>query len=223
MPDKYTRALDEYKLCHEQIKRLEASIWQTATLFGVGSGVGLVAVATQLAKTPSQFAFPSIAASLVGIVLTLVWWRFAQRWWSIQHVYLSRMRELELSPLGFEMGRKVKEIDDMLERNTKWLAGNWQGFASLKAMYQSFDLPEVLPVKMPDLEGAHHLKLHEYRGMVESSRLLVYTIILLWSAVLICSFIRTSTTPVWGPTNFLLTCWGLVVFAAMLVAFWGRR
>src|SRR3990172_11219093 len=87
--------LDEYKLCDERTSRLEGYVWQTASLLGIASILGLITTGRDLAASPHSAALPSALGSVFGIVAALVWWRFARRWWSIQHLMFERMREIE--------------------------------------------------------------------------------------------------------------------------------
>jgi hypothetical protein len=86
--------LEEYKLCVTRVQALDKNIWQSATIFGIGSVAGIIIIFNTwriLAEHPASV----IIVSFIGITLNLVWWRLAKRWWSIQQAFIRRMEIIE--------------------------------------------------------------------------------------------------------------------------------
>jgi hypothetical protein len=170
--DRLIPLIEEYKLCDEKAARLEGYIWQTAALFGIGSIVSLVATAKEFSETPENTAVPTIIAAIFGILASLVWWRFARRWWSIQHLMFERMREVD-GETGSRMSVIVEERDSESYANRRYhqLHGTW-----ISKLYNKyFYIPRNTQPKLSD-----RVNDFEYRGMRESARLLVCTTIGLW-------------------------------------------
>ncbi|MBI4456678.1 MAG: hypothetical protein HY644_12360 [Acidobacteria bacterium] len=92
--ERVDRLVDVYRIYNDQVSRLESYIWQTATLLGIGSAVGLVSLADKYENTTAYLGKVTMAA-VFTINASLVWWRFAKRWWSIQHLKLERIDEIE--------------------------------------------------------------------------------------------------------------------------------
>jgi len=80
----------EYELCQQGVQALEATIWQSGSLIGIGSAGGILLVAglddAKLAVIP---------AGIVVVYASFLWWRLAKRWWSVQHARITRMRLIE--------------------------------------------------------------------------------------------------------------------------------
>jgi hypothetical protein len=91
MSEQNKELLEEYKLCVKRVQALDKNIWQTATLFGIGNIVGFIS-AYHIAK--SDYKFMTLLV-VVAIGISLVWWRLARRWWSIQNALLNRMEQIE--------------------------------------------------------------------------------------------------------------------------------
>jgi len=161
--------LEEYKLCDEKAARLEGYIWQTASLFGVGSAVALQSVA---GMSPADDAATIAITSILGITFSLVWWRFARRWWSIQYLMFQRMETLD-ELHGSRMAQIVRDVDSAAQRHRLYLRK--QGTRFERLVNRFLDLSNV-----DRLERVDGTEQHEYRGMREASRLLVCTLVGLW-------------------------------------------
>ena len=108
------RLLSEYAQCQTSAEGLEATIWRSAEIAGIGSLASLVALAAL--KAP---LLPAALSALAVVTGTLVWWAMARRWWTIQHVKYSRMleieRELEI-PGQVSMVRYLDDLSDIIRR-----------------------------------------------------------------------------------------------------------
>ncbi len=64
--------LEEYKLCVQRIQALDKNIWQSATIFGIGSLVGIVSIfkSWEILKEHPESA---LIISFIGITINLVW------------------------------------------------------------------------------------------------------------------------------------------------------
>jgi hypothetical protein len=163
--------VEEYRICQNQASRLETNVWQTATLLGIGSIVGLVSLAKQTSSQCQTGWITVMLASAVTINATIVWWRFARRWWSIQHLKYERMREIE-TVVGLKQSQMVLERDSEAQQHRRYLQqeGRWhQRILSLLC----FSLPK-------DVQAAKSergkMQKYEYRGIQPAGRLLVFTI-----------------------------------------------
>ena len=107
--------IEEYRFCHEKVNNLEGHIWKTATIFGIGSITGILTLSRE---TQNQTFNPllSIIVSLLAIGILLSWWRFANRWWSIQHAIIERMKEIELI-MEWKINRYVCSCDEKVKED----------------------------------------------------------------------------------------------------------
>src|SRR3972149_6154912 len=88
--DRNEQLMKEYELCQRAPKALEATIWQTASLLGIGSAGGIALVAG--ADRPELAVIP---AGIVVVSAGFLWWELAQRWYSVEHVRFTRMILIE--------------------------------------------------------------------------------------------------------------------------------
>ena len=86
--------LEEYKLNVDRIQALDKNIWQSATIFGIGSLVGIFAV-FGYGELLKSYSISAIIIGFIGITFNLVWWRLSRRWWSIQRAIIKRMEFIE--------------------------------------------------------------------------------------------------------------------------------
>jgi hypothetical protein len=102
--------IKEHELCQESSRSLEATIWQSASVIGVGSIGSLALLAT---KRISPVLSTVIAAVAVTAVWT--WWKVTKRWWSIQHAKYARMADIECE-LGVPFQQRYLDfLDDYCE------------------------------------------------------------------------------------------------------------
>jgi hypothetical protein len=84
-PDAFERRFKEYQICREEAARLESYIWQTTSVFGIGSGAALGLVFQVAGRVPplhhARLALAIITAFVINASIT--WWRFVRRWRSI--------------------------------------------------------------------------------------------------------------------------------------------
>ncbi len=120
--------VEEYKLYQDSVQKLESTIWTTSGVIGIGSLGTIIAVLSQFSPgmllsnaentetvTPT-FLFIVV---LIGVVVTTIvwlWWGMAQRWWTIQHITLRRMRHIE-KELGLNQKRYIDYRDYNLPGN----------------------------------------------------------------------------------------------------------
>jgi len=86
--------LKEYEMCQSAAQSLEATIWQTGAVLGLSSIGTFILVASH----PPREQPPWLVAAGIGALVSLssvIWWRVARRWWSIQHTKYARMRHIE--------------------------------------------------------------------------------------------------------------------------------
>jgi hypothetical protein len=86
--------IEEYKLCVQRVQTLDRNIWQSATIFGIGSAAGIIIIFKAFAGL-NQYPSLVLMLSFVAITLNLVWWRWVRRWWSIQQALIKRMEFIE--------------------------------------------------------------------------------------------------------------------------------
>jgi hypothetical protein len=111
--DAFDQGFKEYQICREEAARLESSIWQTASVFGIGSGAALALVLQLAGRVPPLHHARLAVAIVTAFVInaSIVWWRFVRRWRSIQTLKYQRLNELE-AELGFRQNRLVNEADE---------------------------------------------------------------------------------------------------------------
>lgn len=187
-PDSIEQLLELYKIFDEQVSRLESYIWQTATLLGIGSAVGLFSLANGTAGVkPNEVTI----AAIFAINASLIWWRFAKRWWSIQHLKFERMDEIEKrldKQMKLGQGLTVRERDVEAMQQVKHLRekGSFrQRMASLQ-----FSIPREIKAKESQKTGNY-----EHRGNQSVGKLLVITNIALWSLFAVQTAMQFKMTP----------------------------
>jgi hypothetical protein len=87
-------------------------------LLGLGSGFGLLTLA---GKTNNSFII--IIVAIFAINASLIWWRFAIRWWSIMHLIFRRMSEIE-NLIGFKLNIIISKRDKDYMENISYLRQN---------------------------------------------------------------------------------------------------
>ncbi len=83
----------EYESCQRAAQHVESAIWQTGAVMSLGS-VGAFVV---IANHPLDAQPPLFVAAVTGlfiIVVSVIWWLMARRWWSVQHAMFWRMRHI---------------------------------------------------------------------------------------------------------------------------------
>lgn len=219
----FDRLVKEYQICHEQAGRLESYIWQTAILFSVGSAIGLVSLAS---KEPNWVI--TVVAAIFAINVSLVWWRFARRWWSIQHLKFERMDEIDRR-IGFRQSLLVKERDEEAQRHRRYMQEHGHVLQRVLNRLNYRSLGETKSVE----SKRDGIKNYEYRGNQPVGKLLVCTNIVLWFAFtlytvskdLILNFVQSNLLPVVQINLLQLTLvLGLFVFLAIVdLHFWRQR
>jgi hypothetical protein len=86
--------LQEYGLCDEQIGRLDALIWQTASLIYPISLAGFAYFGTSSIHIPDRF-FSLLAVAFGSITLMVIWYMLSRLWFRFQSIAFYRMVEIE--------------------------------------------------------------------------------------------------------------------------------
>jgi hypothetical protein len=183
--ERFDKLFKEYQICNDHAARLESYIWQTATLLGIGSAIGLVSLASAFAGTLtsqsgnkiSQYhATITIIAAIFGINVSLVWWRFARRWWSIQHLKFARMNEIE-SLIEFQQSTRVGMRDReamchifYMRDHGKWCYQRWIN-------KWCYSIPDDCAIQPAASQHGHN---YEHRGNQPAGFLLILTNSGLW-------------------------------------------
>jgi len=95
MPVKNQDALlQEYKICSEQVARLDNLIWQTASIIFPITLAGFAFFGSSVRHTIEQF-FVIVATAVGSIALLTAWYLLSRRWYVYQRVGFYRMREIE--------------------------------------------------------------------------------------------------------------------------------
>lgn len=117
--------LREYEICQDASQKLEATIWQTSAIIGIGS-IGSFVVVTNHSLDDQPPFLISLLICIVFIVASWIWWHMARRWWSIQHAKYLRMRHIE-KELGIYQARYIEYLDDLSKLQDSNLANELQG------------------------------------------------------------------------------------------------
>ena len=86
--------LKEYGFCDAQIGRLDALIWQTASLIYPISLAGFAYFGTSATHTPDRF-FSLLAVATGSITLLVIWYLLSRLWFRFQSIAFYRMVEIE--------------------------------------------------------------------------------------------------------------------------------
>jgi hypothetical protein len=86
--------LKEYGFCDAQIGRLDALIWQTASLIYPISLAGFAYFGTSSTHTPDRF-LSLIAVAIGSITLMVIWYLLSRLWFRFQSIAFYRMVEIE--------------------------------------------------------------------------------------------------------------------------------
>lgn len=172
--EEFERLFKEHQACREDASRLESYIWKTAGLLGIASTAGLV-----LRTMENSFGFIHLVGTMFvamfAINLTLVWWRFARRWWSIQHLKFQRIDEIEkLIGFGRDVNVGERDIEAMADR---LYIQNSRPFLRRTWTLLFFDIPPEYNIEKRESTRA---RTYEYRGNQPAAKILVLTNISLW-------------------------------------------
>jgi len=112
--ERVSALLTEYDTCQASATSLEQAVWQSSTILGFGALATLVAVAS------SKLPFNAAAiAALLSTASTFLWWKIANRWWTIQHLKFARMRHIEEMLGALRQNHYVKYVDDLYDTLAK--------------------------------------------------------------------------------------------------------
>ncbi len=216
-PNEFDKYFKEYQICQEEVGRLESNIWQTATLFAIGSGVGLFSVAKDLKDNNFDFKGLLIIVTF-AIVISLVWLRFAKRWWSIQQLKIDRMSQLD-EVFGFKQSAIVRNMDKQAMEHIAALKEHresitkWCGFK----LWFFYSIPDHI---RPSLCRNRRIKEfeHEHRGIKPVTNALIWANILLWILILLFSIPWHKTS-----ANFITLpniIWAVLIIPFLFLLMW---
>jgi hypothetical protein len=168
----------EYDICIKEASRLEANIWQTAALFSIGSGVGFSYFLKEFLISKGDYIKLGLSVSLFAflvIIISLVWWRMARRWWSIQHLKYERIRKIE-DNLGFSQVTMVNERDtETMQHIKSYRFIHWF----------RYQIPRnITPKRCDDITKIEN---YEHRGIQPAIKLLLFSNAILWLILIIFS------------------------------------
>jgi hypothetical protein len=86
--------LKEYGFCDNQIGRLDALIWQTASLIYPISLAGFAYFGTAATHSPDRF-FSLLAVATGSVTLMVLWYLLSRLWFRFQSIAFYRMVEIE--------------------------------------------------------------------------------------------------------------------------------
>ena len=114
----------EYETCLETAWKLEANIWQTSSIIGIGTIGTLIIVAS--GKQDLALALPIGLLAVIGVFM---WWAIAERWWSAQHVRFTRMLHIEQAlnrPGQVSYMRYLDDLKDLTKDRKKRTHEAWR-------------------------------------------------------------------------------------------------
>lgn len=197
---RYSTFVEEYKLCESRVQSLDTTIWQTSSVFGIGSVLGVIA----LFENRTHFSTSSILIiSLVPIALLSVWYRFARRWWSIQHLAILRMKHLEQDALGFRMQYYVTFRDTYEERKNN-----------------RESLPQNLTCNQTDIIKQER---YEYRGIQPMTDFVISVCLLLWLFPSIASLLKNEMPIAYAPLHPIILIVLCGLFSCVLGVQWRKN
>ncbi len=95
MPAKNQDALlQEYKICSDQVARLDNLIWQTGSIIFPITLAGFAFFGSSDQHTNEQL-FVIVATAIGSSALLIAWYLLSRRWYVYQRVAFYRMREIE--------------------------------------------------------------------------------------------------------------------------------
>lgn len=174
--ENFERRFKEYQVCLQQVKQLEANIWQTAGLLGIGSAAVLISIMGKDAQSRAPLSTILVVA-ILAITVSLVWLRFARRWSSIQHVKFARINEIE-EEIGFCQNIRVAERDREIQAHMLYLIENGRFWRRIwtRLWYRLTDTTQAVEAQQAPQD-------YETRGNRPVIELLVITNLFIWSSV----------------------------------------
>jgi hypothetical protein len=109
MDDRTVLLLKEYELCQSSAKAFEAPIWQIGAVLGFGS-LGSIALITS--NSMSLKIELIVAIGVVVSILSILWWKMATRWWSIQNTEFLRIKHIEKDIGTFLHNQYIRRRDE---------------------------------------------------------------------------------------------------------------
>jgi hypothetical protein len=177
--------LEEYKLCQEKANSLGDNLWKTASIFGIGSIVGIISLSNKKSVLFEFNPWLSIILGLFAVSALLTWYRFASRWLSIQEVVLRRMEHIERESqlrtnlyVGYLDAKNVSDVGST--------ADNPEPRVQFEAdeTIASVSKPFLQSALIRDLEGIKY----NYRGIKPMINFFVICNIAVWVVFIIFKF-----------------------------------
>jgi hypothetical protein len=101
--------LKEYEFCQSTAQSMESNIWQSSAVIGLGL-IGSFILISMRAGTSQPPWYIACMIAPITLVISLLWWLIARRWWSVQHAMFFRMRHIERE-LGIHSLTYIKYLD----------------------------------------------------------------------------------------------------------------
>lgn len=176
----YSKLIDEYKICYEHAYKLESLIWQTASIFGVGSLAGFGLLANIKFKSDLDFFVLTLIISTLAISVSYTWIRFVRRWGSIEGKKFDRLQEIEKDIIvGFRNNLIIDEWDKKTKSYRKSQCCLKKFFRYIPDYIEEMT-PENLKKLLEDKKELENYKKYEYRSIASMSVFLPYISISLW-------------------------------------------
>lgn len=153
--------IDEYKIACTQVERLENTIWNSASIVGIGN-IASFLISVNIDTNHNFITFLEIG--FLSTALTWVWWNIIKRWWDIQHTIILRMRHIE-KRTKLRIDTYIGIRDDTVD---PWL------FDITKKELGESDFAELL---------MHDPKFKK-RGVRKATRFIPYTVTFTWVSFL---------------------------------------
>jgi hypothetical protein len=181
--------LKEYDIIISQMTRFESNIWITASLFNIGSIIGIIEIIKNFSMT-YKFVFSLFIISFIAINMLLIWYRLSKRWWSLFDINKNKLQTLE-NQLGFGYTNDINIYDNkvMRYRYHKRLNGNI--FSKFYNLILYNITKEIKDSYKPNefIEIDNNLKNYEYRGIRPVIKLFSFINIIIWLSLPIFTII----------------------------------
>lgn len=205
----------EYEICTREASRLEHNVWQTAILFSIGSGAGLVYFLKESIIFKGDYIKLGLFVSLFAffsIIVSLAWWRMARRWLSIQQLKYERMREIERI-LGLGQCSIVYERDNEKMQHIK----------SYHFIYWfRYQIPKKIVSKRCD--DIAKIEDYEHRGIRPAIKLLLWSNAFLWIFLILLLSTNSITSILSHPSDLIFFIIDISFILIMLfLYFWRQR
>lgn len=106
----HVELLREYEINQLAAQSLENTVWQSASVLGIGSAAGLILT---IGKDTALHAVLLVGVFVVGS--SFAWWMIAKRWWTVQHTKFTRMLHIEQELKRAGQTSYLRYLDDLTQ------------------------------------------------------------------------------------------------------------